>query len=94
MRRYEASFKREAIKLAGEIGATKAAKELGIPSGTLDTWINRAKKGILPDGTSTPKRALNMAEENKRLVQENGELRRTNEILSKAAAFFAQRRKK
>lgn len=94
MRTYEATFKIEAVKLAGEIGSTKAAKELGIPSGTLDTWINKAKKGILPDGTSAPKRALNLAEENKRLQQENRELRRTNEILSKAAAFFAQSRKK
>jgi transposase len=90
MRTYEEAFKTDAVKLAGEIGVTKTSKELGIPSGTLDTWINKAKKGILPDGTSTPKRVMNLAEENKRLQQENRELRRTNEILSKAAAFFAQ----
>jgi transposase len=94
MRTYDAVFKTEAVKLAGEIGASKAAKELGIPSGTLDTWVGKAKKGNLPDGTSSPKRALNLAEEVKRLQQENRELKRTNEILSKAAAFFARSRKK
>lgn len=94
MRTYEASFKVEAVKLASEVGTTRAAKELGIPIGTLDTWVSKAKSGELPDGTSSPKRALTMAEEMRRLQQENRELRRTNEILSKAAAFFAQSQKK
>lgn len=94
MRTYEATFKHEAVKLAEEIGATKAAKELNIPSGTLDTWLYKAKQGTLPGAGTTPKRALNLAQENKRLQQEVRELRRTNEILSKAAAFFAQSQKK
>jgi transposase-like protein len=60
----------------------------------LDTWISKSKQGTLAGAGTTPKRALNLAEENKRLMQEVRELRRTNEILSKAAAFFAQSRKK
>jgi transposase len=94
MRRYEGTFRQEAVKLALEIGASKAARELNIPNGTLDTWLQKAKEGTLTGGATTPKRALSLAEENKRLTQENRELRRTNEILSKAAAFFAQSRKK
>jgi len=94
MRTYDIGFKNEAVKLAGEIGSTKAAKELNIPSGTLDTWISKAKNGTMPGAGTEPKKALSLAEENKRLQQENRELRQTNEILSKAAAFFAQSRKK
>ena len=94
MRRYDTNFRLEAVKLANEIGTTKAAKELNIPSGTLDTWVHKSKHGQLKGEGSSPKTALTLAEEVKRLKQENRELRRTNEILSKAAAFFAQSQKK
>ena len=94
MRTYAHEFKIEAVKLAKELGVTKAAKELNIPSGTLDTWISKAKNGTLSGVGTPPRAALALAEENKRLAQENKELKRTNEILSKAAAFFAQSQKK
>jgi transposase len=94
MRAYDATFKNEAVKLAEEIGLTKAAKELNIPQTTLNTWLRKAKDGTLPSESKSPKQSLNLAIEVKRLQQENRELRRTNEILSKAAAFFAQSRKK
>ena len=93
MRRYEMSYKQEAVKLAEEIGATKASKELEIPQGTLDTWVSKSKKGEL-DTNTTPKRALSLADENKRLQQEVRELKRANEILRKASAFFAASQKK
>jgi transposase len=94
MRTYDADFKIEAVKLANEVGKTKAAKELNIPSGTLDTWVYKAKNGTLAGAGTSPKAALSLAEENKRLKQENKELKRANGILSKAAAFFAQSQKK
>jgi transposase len=94
MRTYNAEFRIEAVKLANEIGSTKAAKELNIPSGTLDTWIHKAKNGLLKGSGASPKSALTLAEENKRLLQEIRELKRSNEILSKAAAFFAASQKK
>jgi transposase len=94
VRRYDGEYKLEAIRLAEEIGATKASKELGIPTGTLDTWIYKKRKGVLNIGSPTPKAALSLAEENKRLQEENRELKRTNEILKKAAVFFAQSQKK
>jgi transposase len=94
MRAYDATFKNEAVKLAEDIGLTKAAKELNIPQTTLNTWLRKAKDGTLPRASKLPKQSLNLAAEVKRLQQENRELRRTNEILSKAAAFFAQSRKK
>ena len=35
---YEKEYKEQAIKLAKEIGAAKAARELGVPKGTLYGW--------------------------------------------------------
>lgn len=93
MRTYDLTFKQEAVKLADAIGRTKAAKELNIPAGTLDTWIQKTKKGVLTGKSATPKNALSLADENKQLRQENKELKRVNEILSKATAFFAQSQK-
>ena len=96
-RTYTPDFRIEAVRLAGEIGPAKAARELNIPEGTMDVWVRKAKDGTLNGGKGaplSPKSALTLAEEVKRLKQENGELRRVNEILSKAAAFFAQSQKK
>ena len=89
MRRYDPDFKIDAVKLADEIGCTKAAKELGIPLGTLDNWVHKARKGELKGAGTSPKSAMTLAEENRRLQREIRELKRANEILSKAAAFFA-----
>ncbi len=44
---YDQEFKSQAVKLAQEIGGHKAATELGIPSGTLYTWIKAFKEGRL-----------------------------------------------
>jgi transposase len=94
MRSYDSDFKVDAVRLANEIGITKASTELKIPSGTLDTWVRKAKEGLLKGTGTSPKSAISLAEEVKRLKQENRELKRANEILSKAAAFFALGQKK
>ena len=36
-RKYDHEYKVQAVKLAKEIGGAKAAKELGIPEGTIHT---------------------------------------------------------
>ena len=36
-RKYDQEYKIKAVKLAKEIGGAKAAKELGIPEGTIHT---------------------------------------------------------
>ncbi len=38
---YDNEFKAQAVKLAQEIGGHKAAQELGIPKGTMYTWMPR-----------------------------------------------------
>ena len=94
MREYTEEFRKDAVKLAESIGRKKASKELGVPDGTLSTWIHRAKNGEMKGLAPSPQKALTMAEEIKRLQKENKELRETNEILAKATAFFAKGQKK
>ena len=91
MRSYEQSFRIEAVKLAKEIGTSKAARELGIPENTLSTWIHRDKKGELEP---TPQSSLTLAQENKRLEREIREVKRANQILKEAMAFFVESQKK
>ena len=40
---YDNEFKAQVVKLAQEIGGNKAASELGIPKGTMYTWIRAFK---------------------------------------------------
>ncbi len=102
-RRYEKGYKVEAVKLGREIGCKKAAAELGIPSGTLSSWMNEARKGRIDTGlgTQSPESALTQASEiqrlraeNKALAKENKRLREVNEFLEEASAFFAASRQK
>ena len=51
MRRYDMTFKIDAIKLADEIGATKASKELDIPQSTLDTLGTPALRNAFTTGS-------------------------------------------
>ena len=44
-RRYEKEYKVQAVKLAQEIGAGKAAKELGIPVDTLYSCQKAVREG-------------------------------------------------
>ena len=102
-RNYTAEQRADAVKLAAEIGAEAAARELKMPSNTLYTWISRAKSGELPMSPVAPeaKNVLNLAERvkeleraNKMLRSENAQIKRENEIIEDAARFFASRQKK
>ena len=100
---YDNEYKSQAIKLAQEIGAAKAAKELGVPEGTVYGWIKAFKEGRLSATgvVHTPKNALSLNEElielRKRLREHEKEIRRLtekNEFLEEASAFFAASRRK
>ena len=62
---YDNEFKAQAVKLAQEIGGHKAAQELGIPKGTMYTWIKAFKEGHLSanEAVHTPKNALSLNDE-------------------------------
>ena len=62
------------------------AEKIGCTAETLRKWLRRVERdeGILPGLTTDEKERL------KALERENRELRRANEILRKASAYFAQ----
>ena len=94
MRKYDTQTKIEAVLLSKEIGAYKASQELGIPEGTIRTWMSKEQNGELPGSPRGGNGALSLSDENKRLRQKVRELERTNKILRDASAFFAARQKK
>ena len=97
-RKYDHEYKVQAVKLAKEIGGAKAAKELGIPEGTIHTWLKAVRAGKLDvgEGSHTPASAMSLSEEitmlRKRVKEQDKEIRRLkeeNEFLEEASAFFA-----
>lgn len=102
-RSYEKEYKEQAVKLAKEIGTDKAAKELGVPKGTLSGWLKAVREGRLDAGFGlhTPGSAMSLAEEMavlrkqvKELEKANRRLKEENEFLAEASAFFAASRRK
>lgn len=49
-RKYNTEYKVQAVKLANEIGSSKAAVEWGIPVDTLYGWVRAVKEGRLDIG--------------------------------------------
>ena len=75
------------MRLYRERGGTCAeiARELGVDAGGISDWVKRADAAqASPEGNP-----FKVAEENRRLRREVGRLRRENEVLLKAGAFFA-----
>ena len=92
--KYSADFRTRAMRLVTEArpdhdtewaAITSVAHKLGVSSETLRKWIRQAEvdAGQRPGVTSDESAEL------KRLRRENAELRRANEILKAASAFFA-----
>ena len=77
-RNYEKEYKEQAIKLAREIGTDKAARELGMPKGTLSGWLKAVREGRLEvgEGSHTPGSAMSLAEEITMLRRQVKELER------------------
>lgn len=103
LRKYDRDYKVQAVKLAKEIGASKAARELGVPIGTMHTWLKAVREGRLDagEGVHTPASAMSLNAEmamlRKRVKEQEKEIRRLqkeNEFLAEASAFFAASRRK
>lgn len=90
-RRFTAEFKREAVRLlrAAKKPAAELARELGIPRNRLYKWAEDAeKKG--DQAFQGSGRAKANADSLSALQRENARLKEENEILKKAAAYFAR----
>jgi len=88
-KRYSKDFKLEAARLVVEHGYTfkEAAKRLGTTDWSIRQWVQKFRQGgdLPPAGAPQPE-----AEELRRLRKENKRLQLENEILKKAAAYFAK----
>ena len=88
-RKYPPELLDRGARLVFETGRPIAhvAKDLGVPSETLRKYVRQvqADEGLRPDLPTAAER-----EEIKALRKENYELRRANEILKSASAFFAR----
>lgn len=92
---YTNEFKEGAIKLALNTGSVaQTAKELGIPEGTLHTWLHRAKQsGVVaipaPSGVINNVNVTQIINENTELKKRISRLEQEKAILKKAATYFA-----
>jgi transposase-like protein len=88
-KRYTQEFRLQAAKLIVEGGTTyhQAAQQLGVSDWALRCWVKdfRASGHLPPKGQVVP-----LAEELKTARRELTQLRLENEILKKAAAYFAK----
>ncbi len=94
-RRYTPEEKQQAVRLVRELrrelGTSqgcieRVARQLGYGVESVRGWVKQADI----DGGERAGTTSADAERIRRLEQENRELRRANEILKKAAAYFAQ----
>ena len=100
-RQYDHEYKVQAVKPAKEIGQAKAAKELGVPKNTMYGWVRANRPGSLDlgAGSQTPQSAMTLNEELLKLRQQVKEqekeirrLKKENDFLEEASAFFAASR--
>ena len=101
-RQYTEEFQLEAVRLADSVGLNAAADRLGVPRATVGNWARRrrkvaqplnrtAKTAAAPSGAGALKRpAAEVEADNARLRRELASLKLDNEILRKAAAYFAR----
>lgn len=86
---YTTEFKELAVKRVADGEAIGVVvKELGLADQTLRNWIKAAKQGKLKGAGNKAVTPEQM--ELSRLRAENARLKRENEIIKKAAAYFAR----
>jgi transposase len=89
VKRYSEEYKRSAVELAEKMGSISgASRSLGISDANIHLWRKKYGSTVFPLGANTKKEE--MQEEILRLRKENEKLKKINEILKGAAAFFSQ----
>ena len=90
-KRYTPEFKQRAVELLAESDATAAevARDLGIDPSTLRKWARDI--GGCAQSAAKGQNPFQLQEDLKRLRKENAHLKKENEILLKASAFFASK---
>lgn len=87
--RYSREFKLEAVRLAetGDRPKAQIARELGIRVNQFRKWKLEFEK---EERTGAPKQTVTVDNDVDRLRQENARLKEENELLKKAAIYFAR----
>ena len=94
-KRYSVEFRERAVRLVEEqqkdgnsqwAAMQSISAKLGCTAETLRRWVRQAER----DGGKRPGLTSAEAEELKQLRRENKELKRANDILRTASAYFAQ----
>ena len=94
-KRYSPEIRERAVRMVREqrdqydsewATIVSIAEKFGCKAETLRLWVRRDER----DSGQRPGPTTEQSEELKRLKRENFELKRANEILRKASAFFAQ----
>jgi transposase-like protein len=90
--RYTREFRQEAVKLVAEdkIPCREAAQRLSLAPSTLAYWVKAYEEGKLGDIGKAWKPLTEVEMELARVKKENSTLKMENEILKKAAAYFAR----
>lgn len=85
---YTREFMDSTVQMVHTSGksAAEVARELGLPEWRVGTWVRAARKASGTNGGSSN----NAEQELQKLKREYKRLQEENEILKKAAAFFAQ----
>ena len=93
-KKYDPAYKLEVCKTVESGAATVAelSREIGISENTLYTWMRRYRENQEQPFVGSG-RILPENEEMVRLRRENRNLKEENEILKKAAAYFAKHQK-
>jgi len=88
-KKYSEEFKKSAVKLVTELGYSynEAAEQLGCSSWSIRQWAK--KYGKIKD-VPPEFEHISAADKMKKIREENARLRMENEILKKAAAYFAK----
>jgi len=86
---YTKEFRERTIKMviSSDKLTTQIAKDLGLKSSTLYSWINKAKSGNVEDNGKNNEALF---DELKRLKKELSEVKEQRDILKKATAYFAR----
>jgi transposase len=88
-KQYTTEFKRQAVsRIHSDSDIPPLSRELDVTTKTLRKWWQQSRDGLL-DGPGT-RRVTQEQMELSHLRSENSRLKRENQILKKAAAYFAK----
>lgn len=90
--RYTREFRQEAVRLVTEerLSLPEGARRLSLSPSTLAYWVKAYKEGKLGEIGKTQKPLTEVEMDLARVKKENYTLKMENEILKKAAAYFAR----